>query len=144
MPPNRLTLLTGIFALGSYFLCVLSGIAGWFRVYFAYTTLVIALCFFAWVACSSVAQFLLQHNSQGRLTRISSRKTKLLTIFPVLTLILAHIFILKYNVSPSENLLGNHDQGMYVAAASNLKTSGSHAMALPIGSASCLSSTTVS
>ena len=129
MLTNRLILIVGIFAAGSYFLCVLSGTIGWFGNCLSSILAVSALCFFALVLYSSIAKFLFQSNKQVHRTENPFLKKRPLAVFSLVAIIAAHIFTLTQNVSPSENLLGNHDQGMYLAAAAHLKTTGSHAMA---------------
>lgn len=128
-PIQRSTLIAGIFALSSFLLCCLSGAIGWFNAYFGLTVAITAGCFFLLVACSTGLSFL--RNCGGQDT--SNDKNRLVTIIcivcSILVLVIAHVFIITRNVSPSENLLGNHDQGMYLAAASHLKTEGSHSMA---------------
>ena len=131
MLTNRLTLIVGIFAIGSYFLCALSGTIGWFSIYLSTILAISAVCFFALVLYSLIAKFLLQPKKQAYRTGHSFLKKKSLAAFSVVVLITVHAFILTKNVSPSENLLGNHDQGMYLAAAAHLCSQGSHSMKTP-------------
>ena len=128
MPIHRLTLIVSIFAVGSYFLSVLSGTIGWFSTCLSSILTVSASCFFALVLYSLTAKFLLQQKKRDNRTEHSFRKTKPLVGFSIGILITAHVFVLTQNVSPGENLLGNHDQGMYLAAASHLYLQGSHSM----------------
>ena len=128
MPANRLILIASIFAIGSYFLCALSGTIGWFNRYLSFILVISAVCFFALVLYSFIAKFLHQPNKQVHRAERHFLKVKRPVVFSVVILIAAHAFILTQNVSPSENLLGNHDQGMYLAAASHLCSQGNHAM----------------
>ena len=125
---QRLTLIAGIFALSSLLLCCLSGTIGWFNAYYALTAIIAACCFFLLVAYSTSLSLLHSCKRQDT-SNDKSRPIKIIGIIcPILVLIIAHIFIITRNVSPSENLLGNHDQGMYLAAAAHLKAEGSHSM----------------
>lgn len=121
---KRLTLITGIFTVGSLLLSCLSGTIGWFGTYWAVACAIAAGCFFLLIAYSTGLSLLHSRKDQDA----SYSKYRPSAIFAVVALIAAHLFTLSYNSSPSENLLGNHDQGMYLAAASHLKMEGSHAM----------------
>ena len=126
---QRSTLIAGIFAVGSLLLCCLLGTIGWFNSYWAIVSATASCCFFVLIACSAGIIFLSSHKNQDTPEVKNCLSTKATIVFSLAVLVAAHLFILKYNVSPSENLLGNHDQRMYLAAASHLKTTNSHAMA---------------
>ncbi len=125
---KRLTLIAGVFTVGSLFLCCLSGAIGWFNIYWASAFAIAAGCFFLLVACSTVMDLLSFHKDQDTSDDKNRLSTKVAIVFSIAILIAAHLFTLNYNVFPSENLLGNHDQGMYLAAASHLETTGNHSM----------------
>ena len=117
---ERPTLIAGICAVGSLLLCCLSGTIGWFNIYWAIASATAICFFFVLIVCSTGLSFLPSCKNHRRET--------VWIISSIATLVAAHLFVIAYNVSPGENLLGNHDQGMYLAAASHLKTNGGHAM----------------
>ena len=126
---QRTTLIIGIFIPGSLLLSCLSGAWGGFTPYWAIAFTIAACCFFLRIACATGARFLTSGENQNVSKSESSMSTKIMFVLSVISLAAAHLFTFACNVSPSENLLGNHDQGMYLAAASHLQTNGSHAMA---------------
>ena len=123
------TLIAGVCTTGSLLACCLSGMVGWFSVCSA-AAFAIAVCSFFVLILYSTGLSLLSSNENRNVPDSKNRlSTKVPFVLAIAVLVAAHIYILSKNVSPSENLLGNHDQGMYLAAASHLETSGGHAMA---------------
>ncbi len=124
---ERLTLIAGILTVGSLFLCGFAGAIGYFNRYLSGLFIIVSICFFALIAYSLSVRALVFYKHLAS-NRSNSVKTVTFAIFSISSLLIAHTYFLYNNVSPSENLLGNHDQGMYLAAASHLKTEGTHSM----------------
>ena len=125
---ERLTLIAGILTVGSLFLCGFAGAIGYFNGYLSGLFIIVSICFFALIAYTLSVRALVFYKHLAS-NRSNSVKTGTLAIFSISSLLIAHTYFLYNNVSPSQNLLGNHDQGMYLAAAPHLKTTNSHAMA---------------
>ena len=123
--------MAGIFAVGSLFLCCLSGTIGWFNSYWAVASSMAACGFFVLIACSTALCFLSPCKDQEITEFKGSLSIKVTKVFSIAVLFAAHLFVVAHNFSPNENTLGNHDQGMYLAAASHLCAKGSHAMETP-------------
>jgi hypothetical protein len=125
---ERLTLIAGLFTVGSLFLCGFAGIIGYFNGYLSVLLIIASICFFALIAYSLSVRFLVFYQHPVTSNRSNSVKTAILAIFFTSSLLVAHTYFLYAHVSPGENILGNRDEGMYLAAASHLNRKGSFSM----------------
>ena len=124
---KRATLIAGLVFTLSFFLSCFAGVLGCFNGLFSMLVALAGACFSMLVAGLVVKKLQSELQGNGEISTMLYPRIQLAVILSAL--IAAHLLTLTYNVSTSENLLGNHDQGMYLAAASHLQTNGKHSMA---------------